>query len=147
PRLTGQFNYIKLHGSFDWRDPAGKTLLVAGGGKLESILESPLLNWYRDVFCTVCSAGNVRLFISGYGFGDEHINEVIGSAVKQAALGVFIHNTLPSREMQSRLASLPHGPDIWSGLIGYSSRSMFDIFPGTQEKTQELESIEESFFS
>ncbi len=83
PALKGQFNYIKLHGAFDWRDPSGNDLLVIGGAKANTIENSPILKWYSDVFLTVCLAGDVRLFVSGYGFADEHINEMIAAGVKQ----------------------------------------------------------------
>ena len=146
PKLKGQFNYIKLHGSFDWRDPSGNNLLVIGGGKVSAIASSPILKWYSDVFRAVCSAGDVRLFISGYGFADEHINETIAAGVKGAKLRIFIHNTIPSASMQTSLASMPYGKDIWPGLIGYSNRPLIEIFPGNQRRTQEIENIERVFF-
>lgn len=144
--LKRQFNYIKLHGSFDWRDKGGDELLVIGGGKADTISKFPILKWYFDVFNSVCMAGEVRLFISGYGFADKHINEIIALGIKKAGLRVFIHNTMEPTVMRRHLEKMPYGEDIWSGLMGYSVRPMVEIFPGDQRHTQELESIETALF-
>ena len=58
-------------------------------------LAQPLLSWYADIFEQVVSAGDVRLMIAGYGFGDAHINAVIAQAIENHALSVFIWNTMP----------------------------------------------------
>ena len=144
--LEKQFNYIKLHGSFDWRDKSGDELLVIGGGKADTISKFPILKWYFDVFRSVCMVGDVRLFISGYGFADEHINEILALGIKKAELKVFVHNTMEPAAMRSRLEKMPYGKDIWSGLLGYSVRPLVEIFPGDQRHTQELESIETALF-
>lgn len=148
PKLSGQFNYIKLHGSFDWRDPVvDSKLLVIGGGKAQAIAASPLLQWYSDVFREVCLSGDVKLLVSGYSFSDENINGIIADGVKNAGLGVFIHDTLSDVDMQQRLSAARYGPEIWSGLIGYLGCELLDIFPGTQDRTSELEAIEQALFS
>jgi len=144
--LEKQFNYIKLHGSFDWREESGTELLVIGGGKADAIDKSPILKWYSEVFRSVCMAGDVRLFISGYGFADEHINEILALGIKKAGLKIFIHNTMGPDLMQNHLNEKPYGKDIWSGLLGYSVRPLVEIFPGSQSLTQELESIEKILF-
>ena len=146
PPLENHFNYIKLHGSFDWREISGTELMVIGGGKADTINKSPILKWYAEVFRSVCMAGDVRLLISGYGFADEHINEILASGIKSASLRIFIHNTADPTSMRSHLEEMPHGKDIWSGLLGYSFRPLIEIFPGNQRRTQELESIETSLF-
>jgi hypothetical protein len=43
----------------------------------------PLLSCYSDIFKAVLYAGDVRLMIVGYGFGDKHINAVIAEAVEK----------------------------------------------------------------
>lgn len=144
--LLKQFNYFKLHGSFDWRDGSGTELLIVGGGKAEAIDTSPLLKWYSEVFRSVCMNGDVRLFISGYGFADKHINEILAEGIRQAKLKVFIHNTMQPEAMKELLNQKPYGKDIWFGLLGYSSRPLIEIFPGNQRRTQELEHIEKSIF-
>ena len=144
--LVKQFNYIKLHGSFDWRDKSGTELLVIGGGKADAIEESPILKWYSEVFRSVCMDGDVSLFISGYGFADEHINEILALGIKEAGLRIFIHNTMEPSAMLEHLKKMPCGEDIWSGLLGYSVRPLVEIFPGNQRYTQELENLESTIF-
>ena len=146
PSLVKKFNYIKLHGSFDWRNKSGTELLVIGGGKADAIEMSPILKWYSEVFRSVCMDGDVRLFISGYGFADEHINEVLAMGIREARLMVIIHNTMQPEEMRKQLNKMPYGNDIWSGLLGYSFRPMVEIFPGNQNYTQELENLEDTIF-
>lgn len=73
-RLTGQTNVIKLHGSFNWRNDDGSNLWVVGTQKTAQIAALPLLTWYAEIFKQVLTAGNMRLMVVGYGFGDEHRN-------------------------------------------------------------------------
>jgi hypothetical protein len=60
-QLCGQFNVIKLYGSFNWRAPDRMNTMVVGTGKGGQIEASPLLSWYFDIFRKVLSAGDVRL--------------------------------------------------------------------------------------
>ncbi len=119
---------------------------MIGGGKEDAINKSTILKWYSEVFQAVCMAGEVRLFISGYGFADEHINEVLASGINKAGLKIFIHNIMEPNLMQKHLKKIPCGTEIWSGLLGYSFRPLVEIFPGSQQYTQELESIENTVF-
>lgn len=145
PRLIGQCNYVKLHGSFNWHGPDREELLIVGRNKEHYIGGYPILKWYMKVFKTVCSAGDVRMFISGYSFCDDHINAVIATAVKDHQLQLFIHNPTDPKEMKKTL-DCKGVSCIWSGLIGYSSRTLVEIFPVTPDTSQELESIEACFF-
>lgn len=70
-------NVIKLHGSFNWRSSDGHNVMVVGTEKTAAIARMPLLSWYMDVFKQVLNAGDVRLMIIGYRFGDEHVNATI----------------------------------------------------------------------
>jgi len=88
----------------------------------------------------------VRILVSGYSFHDEHINEILADGVKNAGLGIFIHNTIAAAEMKKNLSGLPYGPDIWSGLIGYSMRPLIEVFPGSPQQTQERITIEQALF-
>ncbi len=146
PNLANQFNYLKLHGSFDWRSEDGSHKLVIGGNKAESINSIPLLKWYGDVFDAVCQSGNLKLFVSGYSFADEHINAILAQGISKANLSVFIHNTTASAVMKNQLANLPYGTEIWRGLEGYSSQTLFNIFPGNQAETPELKRIVQAIF-
>lgn len=95
PWTTGQNNYIKLHGSFNWRSAdEQKNLMVIGGDKANQIGQIPLFNWYHGIFREVLHAGDVRLFVIGHSFSDDHINRIIQSAVKTAGLQMFVANNM-----------------------------------------------------
>lgn len=64
----------------------------------------------------------------GYGFGDEHINNVIADAIRDCGLKLYVVSPkLPSefREMLTPLNSFVAGRDVhrgtelWEGLYGY----------------------------
>jgi hypothetical protein len=76
-RLEGNLNYVKLHGSFLWHPEDGSPGMVLGGSKLSAIGRSGLLTAYHILFDKVLCAGDVRLFVIGYGFQDDHINRII----------------------------------------------------------------------
>jgi len=111
--LRDRFNVIKLHGSFNWRTADARTHFVMGTNKDKQIQESSLLSWYFEIFKKVLSVGGVRLMIAGYGFGDEHVNEIIANAFDQHNLVLFIWDTGP--DLKTRLllhrTALPFGAD------------------------------------
>jgi SIR2-like domain len=142
--LRGNFNIIKLHGSFNWRTADALGAMVVGTGKVDQIASSPLLAWYFDIFRNVLSAGGVRLMIIGYGFGDEHVNAVIAEAIEHHDLKVFIWDV--GSNLKQRIMPAPHGAVIWNGLLTTASRQMIDVFPSNQADTQESIRISETFF-
>lgn len=143
-RLRGSFNVIKLHGSFNWRSADGRNAMVVGTGKADQIGAHPLLSWYWEIFRCVLTAGDVRLMIVGYGFGDEHINAAIADAVENHGLKVFIWDT--GANLMDRVRAAPHGPAIWSGVLSTASRHMIEVFPSNQAETQEYRRILETLF-
>jgi hypothetical protein len=144
-RLQNQMNVVKLHGSFNWRSPDGHNVMVVGTEKTSVIARMPLLSWYMDVFKQVLNAGDVRLMIIGYGFGDEHINAAIAEAVEKHGLRVFIWNT--SSDIKSLVSSAPHGATIWRGLISTATRRLIEVFPSNQAETEEYRRIVSTFFT
>ncbi len=143
--LKGQFNCIKLHGFFNWRTATGEPAMVIGDHKALQISSLPLLDFYHEAFEQVLRTGDVRLMIIGYGFGDEHINSVIASAVQQCGLRVFIWNT--QADIVERLrSSAPHGNDILPGLITSETRRMIEVFPPDQRDTESYSRISSEFF-
>ena len=102
PPLAGNFNYIKLHGSFNWKSSDGRELMVIGTEKSRQIMKSPLLTWYSDVFKEVLGQGDVRVMLFGYSFSDLHINEVIADAVNNHGLKFYVWNTTPFVDLLSR---------------------------------------------
>jgi hypothetical protein len=144
-QLRGNFNVIKLHGSFNWRTPDGRSELVVGTGKNGQIAASPLLTWYFDIFRQVLSAGGVRLMIAGYGFGDEHVNAAIADAIEHHGLRLFIWDT--GSGLRDRVLAAPHGPSLWKEVLSTATRPMIEVFPSNQAETQEYRRIRETFFS
>jgi hypothetical protein len=53
----GQFNVVKLHGSFNWRTRDGNNIMVVGSEKSRQISELPLLAWYFDLYPYPAEAG------------------------------------------------------------------------------------------
>lgn len=141
--LERNFNYIKLHGSFNWRSEGGAELMVLGNKKAERITELPLLSWYHEVFKKVLSAGGVRLMIVGYGFGDEHINKVISEGIREHGLRILVWDSQCGFDW---LRDKPSGNDIVAGLISTINREMIEVFPRTQDETESYSSICRTFF-
>jgi len=144
-RLRGQTNVIKLHGSFNWRTFDGHNVMVIGTEKTDQIAALPLLAWYTEIFKQVLNAGNVRLMIVGYGFGDEHVNAIIAEGVERHGVRVFIWDTASS--LREHILAAPHGPVIWGGLISTASRPLIEVFPSNQAETEEYRRIRDAFFA
>jgi hypothetical protein len=118
--------------------------MVVGAQKTCQVESSHLLTWYFDIFRRVLSAGDVRLMIVGYGFGDEHVNAAIDDAVMHHGLKVFIWNT--DSDLKNRVLAAHHGAGIWRGLLSTAGRQMIDVFPSNQAETQEYLRILSTFF-
>ena len=140
----GQFNLVKLHGSFNWRVSNGSPAMVIGDKKATQISNLPLLPHYHEAFTEVLHAGAMRLMIIGYGFGDEHVNSVIASGVKEAHLKVFVWDTRPDLVEWLR-SKAPNGGEILKGLITTESRQMIEVFPPDQRVTETYDNIVQSF--
>ncbi len=142
--LGGAFNIIKLHGSFNWRTPDGRNAMIVGTEKTAQIAAFPLLTIYWQIFRTVLQAGDVRLMIVGYGFGDEHVNAVMADAVENHGLRIFIWDTAPA--LMDRVRAAPHGAQIWKGVLSTASRPMIEVFPSNQAETAEYRRVLETMF-
>ena len=64
----------------NWTDPSGGRLLVMGGNKPTTMQRHPILMWYAAKFAELLSKPGARLMIIGYGFRDNHINQLIYEA-------------------------------------------------------------------
>jgi hypothetical protein len=84
--------YFKLHGSMNWTDPSGGRLLVMGGNKPTTMQRHPILMWYAAKFAELLSKPGARLMIIGYGFRDNHINQLIYEAWRKSnrTLSMFL---------------------------------------------------------
>lgn len=74
---------FKLHGSTNWVEhydgaqPQGDGILVMGDAKGGAIDASPVLSFYRDEYLRLLSQDGAKLMVIGYGFLDDHINNLI----------------------------------------------------------------------
>jgi len=133
---TGQFMYLKLHGSYAWQSADGSGVMVIGHGKRGAIDKEPLLRWYMSLFEEVLSAGKRRLVVVGYGFGDDHINKIIAQAIKKRDLKLIVVGPMQPRDFRDQLLSLhgtniqrkPYGEEIWRGLAGYYPYQVTDFY-------------------
>lgn len=128
----GSFFLIKLHGSYNWRNLDGSRAMVIGRHKETQIQKEPLLSRYFDIFKEVLSQDQRRLLIVGYGFGDEHINHVISSAVKDNGLKIYILSPESLQELKKKLPeSCEDFINIYNGISGY--------FPYTEILTGDID--------
>ena len=82
--------FYKLHGSTDWQDESGD-LFVIGGAKESYIQRKPLLVAYFEDFARRLRQSDARLMIIGYGFADEHVNQMLIEAGKDnKSLGIYL---------------------------------------------------------
>jgi len=126
--LDGNFFYVKLHSSYNWMSSNGKHQMVYGKSKADQIENELLLKFYSEIFKNVLFQPKQRLFIIGYGFGDEHINEIIANAVKNHGLELFIFSPMSPEDFRKVLFDKQnHADDIWKGLSGYYPYKLTDI--------------------
>jgi SIR2-like domain len=136
PSPSGEFRiepstqpYFKLHGSANWQDGNGGSMLIMGGNKAREIGLSPVLQWYQEQFDEHLSRGDSRLMVIGYGFRDQHINDAIKRAVLQNNLKLFI--VAPDGASQAeRVRDLdPALEEVFKmGVIGASRRPLRETF-------------------
>lgn len=131
---------FKLHGSSNWKDSEGGSLLVIGGDKSRAIRSHAVLTWYFDHFWKELSARGSRLFIIGYGFRDSHVNNVIVEAVQHCGLQFFVIDPCGSdivRRANPSFGGPVYAPNALDdafkqGLIGASQRSLSETFGNDQ---------------
>lgn len=121
----GSANYVKLHGSFNWRSREGHALVVAGHDKDRQIsTRIPLLQSYLNLFRQVCRQADAWLVVAGYSFRDSHINDAIAAGA-ECGLRLVVLDTQSPDTLRQRM-----GEKIWSALVGYCSRPLNDILRG-----------------
>lgn len=137
----GRFQYIKLHGSWNWRASDGKSGMVIGRGKETRIMQEPLLSWYLETFESILSKEGRKLLVIGYGFRDPHINEVIARCVNEHGLELYVLSPLPPDEFKHQLKLHAFGSSndtrslsgvLWRGLSGYFQGNLRDVWPKGQ---------------
>lgn len=141
--LKGKSNYIKLHGSYNWRlDQNGRKCLVVGGEKLRQLEGIDLLRFYFDVFKRVLAQA-LRLMVIGYSFRDEHINAAISHAIEATGLTLFLIDIRSASQIHEDLRGRAHGPEIFRAIRGFSHAPLSQTLTGN---TPELERITKEFF-
>ncbi|MFP3553996.1 SIR2 family protein [Paraburkholderia sp. SIMBA_049] len=138
---------FKLHGSSNWVDRVGGSLLMAGGENARELGLFPILDWYHRQFAYYVSRPGHRLMTIGYGFRDIHINDVIAKAVTENGLQLFV--IAPEGSDAAANATLSSGDErggrtvvenaFRHGLIGASRRPLTEIFG--ERETLELKKI------
>lgn len=130
------FAYIKLHGSFTWTGSGGSDAMVLGRRKTEMIEREPLLRWYLELFEKTLLESERRLVIIGYGFGDQHINEIIARAIKDSGLKLVIVAPTHAVDFRNQIAPVagfvgqppPEGDEIWCGVTHYLRGTVTDLY-------------------
>lgn len=119
----GSYFLIKLHGSYNWKSSNGSDMMVIGRGKSKQIHKEPLLTYYYDLFKKVLFHDQRRLLVIGYGFGDEHINNVLSEAVREHRLKIYILSPESPKSFKEKLCDGSEKSEdttnIWKGVSGY----------------------------
>lgn len=136
----GHLNIIKLHGSQDWISTEHQRLLIVGGEKRQAIERSALLSAYYRTFQEVLYQPEVRLFVIGYSFGDEHINEIIRNAQADYGLVLWIMDSCPYEDMIGRL------PCHRNAVCGYIDEPWSEIFAKSDSETAPFDQRIHKFF-
>ena len=85
----GNQAYVKLHGSSNWYAEDGRRVLIIGGSKQQAIGTFPMLRSYLGAFESALTAPGCRLMVIGYGFRDNHVNDVLERAITRG-LRLFV---------------------------------------------------------
>lgn len=131
----GNFTYIKLHGSYGWSSFDGKYQMVLGLNKKEAIEKEPLLKWYFDLFEAALLRSNIKLFVVGYGFRDDHINECLYKGIKEYGLKIYVISAEDPEHFGKRIMQIKNGTDFFNAIMGYFPYKLSNIFPYNQTET------------
>lgn len=85
--------FVKLHGSHNWRSDNGDQLVILGANKSAIIAGHKILSWYFELFEREFDQP-VRLMVIGYGFRDQHVNEILLQAARARKFELFIVDLL-----------------------------------------------------
>jgi len=132
----GRFQYLKLHGSWNWRTSDGKDAMAIGHAKGALLEREPLFKWYLETFNHVVTQDKCLLLVIGYGFHDTHINDVISEGIKKHNLKLFVVDPQSPQSFKEMLMSRVYGsqglcgPLIWDkGVAGYFQATLSQLFP------------------
>ncbi len=149
---NGSYCYIKLHGSLGWLSHYGHQQLILGTNKIEDIKKEPLLNWYFDIFKDALSQNGVKLFVLGYSFRDEHVNEIIIDAIEKNHIQIYIISPEDPEGFKDRMEGkilygsyeIKNTIKIWNAVDGYFPYRLSEIFPSNQMDTAVAQDIKKA---
>lgn len=134
---ASRLSYIKLHGSYRWYSSDGKNgAMVLGKNKKQDLEKEPILKlYYYDIFKKIITTRHNKLLVIGYGFRDEHINDVLAQASQKRNLKLYIIHPKDPKDFKVYLHR--HSPEleyqkaqlIWEAVCGYFPYKIMDIFP------------------
>jgi hypothetical protein len=128
----GQQPYFKLHGSSNWRDSDGRSMIAAVGDDPTLLNRFPVIPGYHEALRKYLSPP-VRVMVIGYGFGDQHINDMLRATINIGELKLFIIDPLGWEVMDQdrHLPSYPPGrlvSILGPAVAGASRRPLREIF-------------------
>jgi hypothetical protein len=122
--------------------------MIIGRDKMGLIAGSLILSWYFQIFARAIFEGNKKILIIGYGFNDQHVNQLLVTAVKEHGLKIYIISPEPMGDLRYRLE---HGHyyalPLMDGISGYYPYRLLEIFPTNQSVTEQLRKIKQALFS
>lgn len=138
---SNQIAYIKLHGSYGWLfSSMPQHAMAIGVNKMNIINSEPLLKTYFELFENVLKEGGKKMLIIGYGFNDDHINDILIEAAQEYGLKLYIWTT---QSIDSFYKSILDSPKlhngIWPHIIGF--------FPYSFQEVWSSERIEHPIFN
>jgi hypothetical protein len=130
----------KLHGSVNWKE--GDTdMLVLGGNKAGFIAGSRLLRWYGEEFRRYLEMPDPRVMVIGYGFRDQHIDDMLLDASRRNGLRMFIAGPSGRRVLNKQPPNATiRVPDPLEEIpiIGESVRPLTNTFNGDDLEHEDL---------
>ena len=109
--------------------------MVIGHGKDKFINNEPILKFYLNHFEEVLNEDEEKqLFIIGYSFQDEHINQIISKAKKTK---LFILNTSPMKDFFDELETRSFGKKIIEKIFRYYPRNFSDLASNVTSSSHE----------
>ncbi|MEX2244828.1 MAG: SIR2 family protein [Fimbriimonadaceae bacterium] len=143
--LAPYTNYIKLHGSINWKAGDGANALVIGTGKPEQIARFPILEQYHQIFQQVLLTRGARILIHGYSFQDEHINRKLSDACRTSDLQVYLWDTR-GMDLLYCISRRADCLGVDERIRATWSAPMSEVFPASQSETSLWREIRDKFF-
>ncbi len=107
--------------------------MVLGAQKKKQIDSIPLLKWYFELFSNSLFIDSSKILIIGYGFNDQHINQLLVRAVCLCGLRIHIVNPGSFENFKKKGFDDPIKQQQFLKLLpavdGYYEATLSEIFP------------------